>query len=325
MLQTILCDFTTLCGCQVRSDWPQWCGQEHTLACYGWARWSGDWEQALVRRPFGWYTGDTCVNPLLKRGIRVCDKPLTQVHFVVFLHFVVAPNWSLFSQVGAQGHFCSVQRIKKRSGIFSTFSFSQLYKGNSKPYFQRIQHGHVSIFRCEVLIHLSANRGWRERFWHVNFGRHACWESTVRSHHISDRRNLHCLASSWTSHGSRNSWVYQQGPLVNAFFCGRIMCRLDSFDRLKDNVQLTAQDIKEHTFHAGEAWPNEEKKGVMFYAFHNQAVELDSETRHSEPQWSRRWKEPNQSGTFGIPRCWIRRFQHGLHVDSTSRLLPCFS
>lgn len=66
------------------------------------------------------------------------------------------------------------------------------------------------------------------------------------------------------------------------------MCRLDSFDRLKDNVQLTAQDIKEHTFHAGEAWPNEEKKGVMFYAFHNQAVELDSETRHSEPQWSRR-------------------------------------
>ena len=201
-----------------------------TLACYGWAWWSGDWEQALVWRPFGWYTGDTCVNPLLKRGNTcVCDKPLTQVHFVVFLHFVVAPNWSLFSQVGAQGHFVVYNASKNVVAFLAHLIFSQLYKGNSNPYFQRIQHGHVSIFRCEVLIHLSADRGWRERFWHVNFGRHACWESTVRSHHVSDRRNLHCLASSWTSHGSRNSWVYQQGPLVSAFFCGRIMCRLDSF------------------------------------------------------------------------------------------------
>lgn len=31
------------------------------------------------------------------------------------------------------------------------------------------------------------------------------------------------------------------------------------------------EDIKEHTFHAGEAWPNEDKKDVMFYAFQDQA------------------------------------------------------
>ena len=194
---------------------------------------------------YGWYLCESTT----QTGQYVCVRqtPYTGP-FCCFLALCSGSKLILVFSSWSTGAFCSVQRIKKRSGIFSTFNFSQLYKGNSNPYFQRIQHGHVSIFRCEVLIHLSADRGWRERFWHVNFGRHACWESTVRSHHISDRRNLHCLASSWTSHGSRNSWVYQQGPLVSAFFCGRIMCRLDSFDRLKDNVQLTAQDIKEHTF-----------------------------------------------------------------------------
>jgi len=57
------------------------------------------------------------------------------------------------------------------------------------------------------------------------------------------------------------------------------------------------KDIKEHTFHAGEAWPNEEKKGVMFYAFHNQV-------KGTEPVWDF-WNPKDKEHTFHFGDPWV--------------------
>ncbi|CAK8990492.1 ATP-binding cassette sub-family F member 3 [Durusdinium trenchii] len=59
---------------------------------------------------------------------------------------------------------------------------------------------------------------------------------------------------------------------------------------------LRAMDIKEHTFHAGEAWPNEDKKDVMFYAFQDQV-------KGTEPVYDF-WNSKDKEHTFHFGEPW---------------------
>lgn len=56
------------------------------------------------------------------------------------------------------------------------------------------------------------------------------------------------------------------------------------------------RDIKEHTFHAGEAWPNEDKKDVMFYAFQDQV-------KGTEPVYDF-WNSKDKEHTFHFGEPW---------------------
>jgi len=57
------------------------------------------------------------------------------------------------------------------------------------------------------------------------------------------------------------------------------------------------KDCGEHTFHGHDPWPNEERKGVVFYAFQNQV-------KGTEPVWDF-WNPKDKEHTFHFGDPWV--------------------
>ena len=96
------------------------------------------------------------MNSLLKLEITcVRQTPLTGP-FCGFLAFCSGSKSILLYSSWSTGAFCSEQRIQKRSGIFSTFSFSQLHMVIPTPVssvFNKYLNFYAYIFFVVCFIH----------------------------------------------------------------------------------------------------------------------------------------------------------------------------
>eukprot|EP00913_Durusdinium_trenchii_P021803 g20486.t1 len=69
------------------------------------------------------------------------------------------------------------------------------------------------------------------------------------------------------------------------------------------SIGRARRDPAKHTFHAGEAWPNEDKKDVMFYAFQDQV-------KGTEPVYDF-WNSKDKEHTFHFGEPWPNEEEGG--------------